>query len=145
VSLEEALRTTYLGKLHLEPLRSAEVDRLLEQGGGCVFLWTAASDPILAVRIASARPSVGRGIIKLNGRLVALRSASNVRPGNLAAGTVMVAEGIRVSVTSANAAEDSPGISARRADLVFELAEDRRVGYRGFYRCAAEVRISEES
>lgn len=136
VPLEEALRSTRLSKLHLEPVQSAEVDRVLELGGGCSFAWTTGGDPILAARLP-ATDSIAQGVIKLNGRLVALRSESPGGLEALSAGAVMAAQGVRVSVSPVHAAEAARdnGASLRRADLVFELEQGRRVGYRGFYRC----------
>ncbi|MFU8815221.1 MAG: DUF305 domain-containing protein [Pseudomonadales bacterium] len=138
VSVSEALRATRLGALHPEPLEPAEADQVLGPGRGCSFLWTAESDPILTARIPASETPVAHGVMKLNGKLVALHGQSQGGFEALAAGAAMAADGLRVSVApvaDAEAQEDN-GTTRRRADLMFELEQGRTVGYRGFYRCS---------
>jgi hypothetical protein len=136
VSVAEALRSTDLSKLHPQPLDAAEVSRVLESGAECSFSWTAQSEPILAARLPAGAP-VAAGLMKLNGRLVTVRSAAPGGLGTLTGGPVMMGDGLRVSVApvEGTAARSGNGAVRREADLLFELEEGRSVGYRGFYQC----------
>ncbi len=78
----------------------------------------------------TACDNAARGVVKINGDLVALTAA---RAGNPAAGGALTAEDLRLTV------QPLPDEGAREAALRFEVASGPglRVDYRGFYSCAA--------
>jgi hypothetical protein len=77
--------------------------------------------------------------MKLNGKLVPLEALEAGGFESLVPGTVMAADGVRMSVRrSPDEGAVLGGMLQRsNADLVFELEQGLTVGYRGFYTCEA--------
>jgi Domain of unknown function (DUF305) len=132
----EAISATVIATLDPEDLAGAEVETVLPAGPGCRFHRTAESGPILAVRLPGGDAGA-EGVMKLNGKLVALRSDPAATAEALLAGPTMVADGIRMTVSPVpdTEPETQDGGSRIEADLVFELEQGLTVGYRGFYYC----------
>ena len=133
---EEAIETTVIALLDPATMEEAEIGAVLPQAGGCRFLRTAASEPILAVAPA-AEAERAQGVMKLNGKLVALEGGQEAA-GTPAKGVRMRAGGIAMAVTPLPGAEpeEAGGRLRREADLVFSLERGLTVGYRGFWDCA---------
>lgn len=121
-SVADALSNTLISELDLAPMAEAEADRVLGADAPCTFQRSTASDPILW----AAREGDGAAI-KLNGVLVALASVREREPGL----AEFSAPGATVTVRPVGGEADWRG----DADLVLELEEGLRVGYRGFYDC----------
>jgi hypothetical protein len=137
VSLQEALNTTVIAALDPGPINEAEADSALEPGPGCEFSRALDGDPILVARAPADEASFANGVMKLNGKLVRLRSESEGGFEALLAGPVMAADGVRMSVrpVADESMEIEDGMRRQLADLVFELDQGLTVGYRGFYSC----------
>lgn len=137
VSLQEALNTPDIAAMDPGPMNDAEADRALEPAPGCEFSRTAEGHPILVARAPEREAGFADGVMKLNGKLVLLRSRSEGGFEALLGGPVMAADGVSMSVMPV-ADEDwdvEDGMRRRKADLVFELDQGLTVGYRGFYAC----------
>ncbi len=124
-SIEDALRNTLVSRLDLAPMPEAEADRMLGLGAGerCRFNRSPETHPVLWTdREGNA------AAMKLNGVLVALEAAGEIDDGGFA----FRAPGATVTVRPLGEAADwrSDG------ELVFELEQGPRIGYRGFYGCA---------
>ncbi len=137
VPFPEALNTTVIAALDPGPMNEAEADMALDPGPGCEFSRVAEGDPILVARAPEGETGAANGVMKLNGKLVRLRSQSEGGFEALLAGPVMAAEGVRMSVTPVadEDTETEDGMRRWAADLVFELDQGLTVGYRGFYKC----------
>lgn len=132
VPLAEALDATVIATLDPGELAPAEADRVLGEGPGCAFRRTVESDPILVARAAGER-AAARGVMKLNGELVLLRSASENGDEALLEGVTMVGDGVTMAVERLEEAGDDA--LRWKADLVFALERGLTVGYRGYYDC----------
>ncbi|MEX2479386.1 MAG: DUF305 domain-containing protein, partial [Gammaproteobacteria bacterium] len=76
VSFQEALNTTVVAALDPGPMNQAEADTALEPGPACEFSRVAEGDPILVARAPDEDTGYANGVMKLNGKLVRLRSQS---------------------------------------------------------------------
>ena len=136
-TVDQALDQTLIATLDPAPLKAAEAEQVLAPGPGCEFARTAETDPILVIRAADG-PGPTRGVMKLNGKLVALQGQEAATgPEALAGGVTMTAAGVRMSVRRSAEEGGVVGSTLKRsnAELVFELDQGLTVGYRGFYRC----------
>ncbi len=138
-TVSEALSAPTIAALDPAPLHPAEADNVLEPGPGCQFSRTAEGEPILIVRAPAGESGLAQGVMKLNGTLVPLEATEAGGIESLVAGTVMAADGVRMSVRrSPDEGAILGGILQRsNAELVFELEQGLTVGYRGFYTCEA--------
>jgi hypothetical protein len=123
-TVDDALSNTLISQLDLAPMPEAEADRVLEAATPCTFSRSPEADPILWVA-----PEGGAAAMKLNGILVTLEEAGEAEAG----GVALQAPGTTVTVRPLGDEADWRADS----ELVFELDEGLRVGYRGFYDCAA--------
>ena len=121
-SIEDALSNTLVSQLDLAPMPEAEADQVLKTPGQCVFNRSLESDPVLWASES------GSAAMKLNGVLVALE-ANNSGPEGGA--TTYSASGTTVTVRQLGEQADW----RQNAELVFQLDQGLKVGYRGFYSC----------
>lgn len=121
-SIEDALSNTLVSQLDLAPMPEAEADQVLKAPGQCVFNRSLESDPVLWASES------GSAAMKLNGVLVALE-ANNSGPEGGA--TTYSAPGTTVTIRQLGEQADW----RQNAELVFELDQGLKVGYRGFYSC----------
>jgi hypothetical protein len=124
---DQALSNVVLPELDPKTMNDAEIRLALGAGPVCIFRYTEAGAPVLAV--ARGPDARGTAIVKLNGHLVRL-DAAEAAPGwnRLQAGQV----GLSLTPPLPE------GEAARReADLVFEVGDALRIGYHGFLDCAA--------
>ena len=123
VSGTTAVEHAFVPTIDPATMTDAEIARVVPTARRCTFKYTEDSDPVLATDGA-------RGVVKINGDLVALTAA---RAGNPAAGGALTAEDLRLTV------QPLTDEGAREATLRFEVASGPglRVDYRGFYSCAA--------
>ena len=136
VPAQVAVEKADVAQIHPGWIDPAEASRLLEAGPGCSFRYAAWSKPQVVVRAAAQADAPATALVKINGRLVTLRSA---RPGGvdaLARGAVLGAEGLELTLTP-TLEEESRQDGARQwpADLELHLPGGFARGYRGIYRC----------
>jgi len=128
---EEAIGGAQVATLDPAPMQEAEIRSALGDGPRCTFRYTSSGKPVLAARMLAA--TAHEGIVKLNGNLI--------RAGATPAddGLLLEAGRIRLTLTPlAGAASDVGGEVQTEADLVFEVGDELRAGYRGYYRCERE-------
>jgi hypothetical protein len=123
----EVLAGAHIPTLDPAKMDGSEIRKALGAGPYCEFKYTSTSEPVLAMNPLPAGGQAG-AVIKLNDNLVVLRSES--------AGpqTVLSAEGIRITLRPEEAQSNEAG-RQRPADMVFEVADGLKAGYRGYYRC----------
>jgi hypothetical protein len=126
----EAIAGTHIPTLDPATMVDAEIQKVLGVDPRCEFRYTSAGRPVLAARTPS-NGDAAQGVVKLNGHLVALRPTST--DGAL----VLSADRIRLTITADDAGQAGGLGDARRreADLIFEVGDSVRVGYRGYYNC----------
>lgn len=130
VGAREAVNTPDIPTIDPQTLEAAEVDRVLGTGPRCIFAYTAESPPVVALQ--STGNNVGQGVVKIHGRLVKL-AAQRAQAGGFA----LNGDGLSVKIQPANAGDEARPTELREADMLFELEQGLRVGYRGWYRCTA--------
>lgn len=123
-TIEDALSNTLVSQLDLAPLSQSDVTQVIEPAPSCTFNRSPEADPILW-----AAADGSRGAMKLNGVLQALDGSSGAESGGAAFSTA------GAEVTIRTLGDDADW--RQNADLILELEEGPRIGYRGFYGCSA--------
>lgn len=132
VSAKDALSGSQIPKLDPAPMNDAEVRKGVGTGPVCMFRYTNSGHPVLVTSMRSEGPLRG-GVVKLNGYLVELRPADATTPPN--GGFALVAEPVRLAVRPDREDRRPPdGV----ANMVFEVGQSLRVGYRGYLSCQSE-------
>lgn len=121
-TVEDALSNTLIGQLHLEPVPAREFGDMLATGARCTFRHGPEADPVLWTD-----PVGGTAAIKLNGVLVRLEDAGAQSDSISRFATPGTALALRQLGNEADWRQN--------AELVLELDQGYRVGYRGFYDC----------
>lgn len=121
-TVADALSNTLISTLDPAPMPKAEADRALDAAPRCTFNRSPETDPILWIAADDTHAAM-----KLNGILVDLEGRGQAHNG----GASYAAPGAMVSVRTLG---DETSWRAN-AELIFELDEGLRVGYRGFYQC----------
>ncbi len=140
-SARQALTGANLPMLDPATLNDAEIARSLAEGPRCDFRYTIAGAPVLAVRMEPT--GVARAaVVKLNGHLVPLEPAPAEAGAEAGARLRIVADPIRLYVEAASLAPRAGDRDSRRqeANMIFEVGDRLRAGYRGFLDCALEPR-----
>lgn len=136
VPAEEALANAVVATLDPRTMNDAEIRKALGTGPRCEFRYTSSGLPVLAVGAAPSDPPLG-GVVKLNGHLVPLAAVPvGSAPGP--SGALLLAAGpIRMAIMPepGEGAEGRDGLRRREADMVFQVGESLRVGYRGYLGC----------
>jgi hypothetical protein len=130
IGAREAVNSPDIPTIDPQTLDAAEIEKVLGAGPRCIFAYTAESPPVVALEVAG--DNAGQGVVKVHGRLVKL-AAQRAKAGGFA----LSADGMSVSIEPAAAAGDAMPTELREADMLFELEQGLRVGYRGWYRCTA--------
>jgi hypothetical protein len=123
-TVEDALANTLISTLDLAPMPEAEADRVLDAAARCTFNRSPETDPVLW-----AAQDGGAATMKLNGILVSLDATGEPQDG----AAEFSAPGATVTVRPLGDEADW----RQNAELVFQLDQGFRVGYRGFYGCEA--------
>lgn len=135
---EAALAGAHVPTLDPATMNDAEVRKAIKSGALCAFRYTRSGGPVLA---ASMQPdgTAGDGIVKLNGNMVALTPAPRADAGQ-AGGLLLHADPIRITVTPdrTDLAQGGNGAGHREANMVFEIGQRLKVGYRGYLDCSPE-------
>ena len=101
----------------------AEIAKVLGGPPGCTFRYTSAGKPVLALGAGNGPIA---GAMKLNGKMLKLSATSSE-------GTYRGEEPpVRFSMT----AEGDPRSGFVEAEMDFEIGDQLRVGYRGYFECA---------
>ena len=124
-TVEDALANTLISTLDLAPMPEAEAERLLDATGWCTFNRSPETDPVLWVNQDGSAAAA-----KLNGVLIDLGASGAPQDGV----AEFSAPGTRISVRQLG---ENEADWRQDAELVFELDQGLRVGYRGFYGCDA--------
>lgn len=133
---EEALANAVTATLDPHTMNDAEIRTTIGTGPRCVFRYTSAGKPVLAVAPQSEGQPLS-GVVKLNGHLVRLEASAD-QPASGTPGRLRLAAGpIRFSVVPLEAADSGDRTRRREADMVFEVGEELRVGYGGYLGCTA--------
>lgn len=134
VSAAEALSGAQISTLDPASMNDAEVRKGVGPGPVCMFKYTSSGHPILVAGMKPGGPPNG-GIVKLNGYLVGLSPAE---PDAAAPNDdfALAAESVRLTVLPDREVDPPPGDSQRRpADMVFEVGQSLKRGYRGYLFC----------
>jgi hypothetical protein len=133
VAAEEALANAEVAKLHPATMNEAQIRRVVGDGSHCVFRYTRSGKPVLAFGAQADGRPLG-GVVMLNGNLIELDAA----PMEGREGLRLDASPIRIAVMpDPGEGDESGGVRIWEADMVFEVGESRRVGYRGYLGCDA--------
>jgi hypothetical protein len=132
---EEALGNAVVATLDPETMNDAEIRQGLRPGRQCLFRYTSTGKPVLAVGVPADGQGTG-GVVKLNGHLVLLAADPSGEAGD---GSLRLGAGpVRITLSpgpAPSAAREGDGGAAREADMVFEVADRLKVGYRGYLGC----------
>ena len=137
--VEEVLAGAHIPTLDPAAMNDAEIRNAIGAGLRCEFRYTSTGKPVLAARI---RPEGGMdgGIVKLNGSLVLLERASVDGDIGRDADFFLAADPIRMAVSPVRGeeVEDRDGVLHLEANMMFEVGQSLRVGYRGYLDCLSE-------
>ena len=123
----EALAGAEIPKLDPATMNGAEIEKALGSGARCEFQYTQAGKPVLAMKAASGADAA---VVKLNGSLVVASATTQDR------NIVLLADPVRLTLAPDGDAVVTGSEDARQdANLVFEVGDRLKVGYRGYYRC----------
>lgn len=125
----EAIAGAHIPTLDPATLVAAEIEKVLGRGPRCEFRYTSEGRPVLAAT-GNAENAAPDAVVKLNGHLVPL-SREPAEAGSL----VLTADNVRLVVTP-DGGEPAADSGDREAEVIFEIGESLRVGYRGYYRCS---------
>jgi len=132
--VEEALVNAQIPTLDPGTLNDARIREVIGAGSRCEFRYTQAGRPVLAFGAPPEGGSLG-GVVQVNGHLVRL-DAQPAAPSGL---LLLTAGPVRLTVSPDGGAGNvaAGNVTRREADLVFEVGEELRVGYRGYLSCGA--------
>jgi hypothetical protein len=123
-TVQDALANTLISTLDLAPMPEAEAERVLDAAARCTFNRSPETDPVLWVAQDGSAAAA-----KLNGVLISLDAGAGPRED----AAEFSAPGTTISVRQLG---ENEADWRQDAELVFELEQGLRVGYRGFYACA---------
>ncbi|WP_119681929.1 hypothetical protein [Indioceanicola profundi] len=135
----EALSGAHIPTLDPMTMTDAEIRKALGTGPRCVFRYTSAGRPVLALGLAESG-ELSDGLAKLNGSLIQLQLGPAEGNVDKLGGVRLVADPVRLTLQPdpGEAPELQDGMQRREANLVFEIAQSVRVGYRGYVDCLPE-------
>ncbi|MGE3279964.1 MAG: DUF6692 family protein [Alphaproteobacteria bacterium] len=140
VTAQEALAGAHIPTLDPATMNSAEIRKAIGNGPRCIFRYTSTGRPVLAVS-TGAPAAAAEGVVKLNGHLVPLKAAP-IEPAGRNGEILLLAEPIRMTVAPDPGAQtEDPGYLRRQANMIFEVGQSLRVGYRGYLECGSETPV----
>jgi hypothetical protein len=136
VTAAQALAGAHVPTLDPHTLDDAEIVRVIGRGPHCTFHYTRTGRPVLAVSVPD-EAGAARGLVKLNGSLVALQSAGNASTD---VSFVLAAAPVRLAVRRLqDAPPPQPGRNVPVAgEMLFTVGQDLEVGYGGFVACTQD-------
>lgn len=137
VSASEAINSPHIPSIDLQSMDEAEYEKVLPGALACSFSYSLSAPPVLAISMAEGPAA---GVVKIHGRLVETHAQHAVTLQTLPEGATFVADGLRLEVIPDRdeSIRHRDGTMQREANLVFELEQGLKVGYRGWYACAQE-------
>lgn len=142
--VEQALAAPEIAKVHPGTLNDAEIRAAIDAERRCEFRYTRAGRPVLAASKEPGRQPT-HGVVKINGYLVELRPSppeERKAPNGdfaLASGPIRIA----LSPDEDEGTADGRGM-LWETNLVFEIGESRKVGYRGYLTCTAQPAVKSQ-
>ncbi|MCF6369958.1 DUF6692 family protein [Rhizobium halophilum] len=121
VPASAAIANAVIGALDPATMVDAEMQKVLGGPATCSFHYTSFGQPVAALR-ADSNDEPASGVVKLNGHLIEMQTTRAEDSINMTAGD------IRLAI--------APQGDGEEAKMVFEIGQDMKVGYRGYYRCA---------
>lgn len=139
-SASEAVKQANLASVYPETMTTQEIGKVV-RGRSCQFTYTGVGDPVLVIEVDKSGADPGRGVMKLNGKLVELRAATGRGQDLLVGTTIMEADGIRsiVRPNQERVESEGKGTQRREASLRFEIDGVEEIGFWGFYTCGRVV------
>ena len=128
-SAAEIVAGAHVPTLDPMPMAGAEIGATIGNSPACLFRYTRSGRPILALRAAAGDGPAA--VVKLNGRLVALRQA----PATAGEQRLLLDDPARIRVVDGLEAAAGAGGEARPATVLFEIADALRAGYAGYMTC----------
>jgi hypothetical protein len=140
VAAEQALANVELAKLDPATMNDAEIRQAIGTGPFCLFRYTSSGKPVLAVGAQPNGAPLG-AVVKLNGNLVRLDATGAEGTGGTADSLRLAAGPMRIMVTPdpGEGGDEADRVRRREADMVFEVGESLRAGYRGYLRCGTHL------
>lgn len=140
----DAIAGAHVPALDPHTMAEAEVRRIIGDGSRCEFRYTTVGAAAVGIGPIGDGSAL-KGVVKLNGNLVALAPVNTAGTTGASRTTQLADDPIRIKV-EADAGEGTqplPGVRRREATMTFEVADALRVDYRGYVDCASKpVRIS---
>ncbi|MFC4171624.1 DUF6692 family protein [Microvirga sp. GCM10011540] len=138
VPAPEALAGAHIPSLDPAPVVDAAIQKTVGSGPRCEFRYTGSGKPVLVMAMQPNGMATG-GIVKLNGSLVPLSPAPPASATGQGKSLLLAADRVRVAVTPVadGEAEDREGMRRQEANLIFEVGQSLRVGYRGYLDCGS--------
>lgn len=130
VPTEEALVGAHIPTVDPATMNDAEIRKALAAEVRCGFRYTTTGRPVFSVQVLPDG-AVSEGVVKLNGNLVMLQPAAAT--GLPEGGFLMTAGDIRLTIVPHGGPVTGSG--AREADMIFEIGDSLRAGYRGYHTC----------
>ncbi|MBY0333660.1 MAG: hypothetical protein K2X49_23625 [Acetobacteraceae bacterium] len=117
-------------------MRDAEIRLAIGDGPLCAFHYARAGRPVLAVSAGPGGAAQGPAVVKLNGHLVILQPHTVTQEA--APALRLAAEPLRITLAPTG---PMGGEAWREANMMLEIGEALRVGYRGYVACRPEPRV----
>ena len=134
VPAAEALAGAYVPTLDPMTMHGAEIRKALEAEPACIFRYTSAGKPVVAMSMQSAG-NAARGVVKLNGHLVVLTPLSPAPPDASKERFSLGADPVRVAILPGKSDQTLVGSGRQEANMMFEVGQELRVGYGGYLEC----------
>ena len=132
----EAIRRAELATVDLAELDRAEIEKVLGPGPTCGFAYSLHAGPVAAATLPARGGGPARGVVKVNGRLVAMqaRYASDAATGDA---LVLQDAGVSVGIRALERSGTSGivEVGPAEAQAVLRIGNAMEVGYGGFLRC----------
>ena len=139
VPAEQALAGAHVPTLDPVTMYEAEIRKALQSGPWCDFRYTTRGSPVLAFALQPGG-AASAGVVKLNGHLVVLRSASGAGATDGNGEFLLAADPVRMAVIPDADVQvmERRNVQRREANAIFEVGHSLRVGYRGYLDCTSE-------
>tara|TARA_A100001391_G_scaffold192940_1_gene167621 strand:- start:1948 stop:2559 length:612 start_codon:yes stop_codon:yes gene_type:complete len=129
MTAEAALEGAEVAGLDPATLDDVQIKEGLAGTRRCVFRYTSEGDPVFALDPDADGEEAG--LLKVNGALIRMALASSSEEM-----LTYEAGDVGITLTSEQQAQ-GPDADQREATMIFEIGNELRVGYGGYYRCAS--------
>ncbi len=133
----EAVNSADIPTTDLAELDEAEVERVLGSSAYCSFSYGGNAGPVLAATIPAAGEGIGKGVVKIHGRLVEMQAMYQSAQDPSASALSLTADGVRIAVEAQGGESviTADGERMRETNAHLQLDAGLTVGYRGFHGC----------